>query len=31
MRSFYKDRMEYEYTIHAATGRIREFDAEYDD
>ena len=28
---FYKDRMEYEYTIHAATGRILEFDAEYDD
>ena len=28
---FYKDRMEYEYTIHATTGRILEFDAEYDD
>lgn len=28
---FYKNRMEYEYTIHAATGRILEFDAEYDD
>ena len=27
----YKDRMEYEYTIHATTGRILEFDAEYDD
>ena len=28
---FYKDRMEYEYTIHATTGRLLEFDAEYDD
>ena len=28
---FYKDRMESEYTIHATTGRILEFDAEYDD
>ena len=28
---FYKDRMEYEYTIHATTCRILEFDAEYDD
>ena len=28
---FYKDRMEYEYTIHATTGRILEFDDEYDD
>ncbi len=28
---FYKDRIEYEYTIHARKGTILEFDAEYDD
>ncbi len=28
---FYKDGMEYEYTIHAVTGEILEFETEMDD
>lgn len=28
---FIKDNIEYEYTIHAVSGKILEFDYEYDD